>query len=98
MAQYQATMVDAETGGHETYYFESRDDLFKDTPVRITRAFMEYVDRTLFPKQHIDYEINATFKDSEHAVVTTIGVLLFEHDGRLPFMMMITPKHAPEKA
>lgn len=92
MAHYQATMVDAETGGHNTYDFEARDDLFADTPVRITRAFMEYVDRTLFPKQHIDYEINATFKDSEHQVVTTIGVLLFDHGGRLPFMMMIAPQ------
>tara|TARA_R110002096_G_scaffold163877_3_gene331430 strand:+ start:2694 stop:2978 length:285 start_codon:yes stop_codon:yes gene_type:complete len=91
MPTYRAEMMDAESGTLGTYTFEAHDGLMSQTPVRITRAFMEYVDKATLPKGYEDYEINATFKDGHHQVVTTIGILMFKGGRRAAFMMMIGP-------
>ena len=89
MTSYVATMMDAETGAQGTYPFEADAQLFEKTPVRIVRLFMEHVDKDLFPKHHLDYEINACLKSREKRVVTAIGSLHFEHEPASPFMLMI---------
>lgn len=95
MATYVARMMDSNTGSEGIYEFDGPDELFKETPVRIVRRFMEHVDKKLFPTQHVDYELNACFKNKEHAVVTAMGSLLMEHPHtELPFLMMIAPKKA----
>ncbi len=94
MATYSVRMMDASTGGEGRYAFEGPDDLFSETPVRIVKTFMDHVDRSLLPHEHIDYEINAAFKNSEHRTVTALGQLILEHLPPIPFMMMITPDHA----
>ena len=90
MAIYRARMLDAETGQDGTYEFEAHDDLMNDTPVRVVRAFFEHVDRAAFPTKHVDYEINAAFKNRERRIVTCMGSLHFEGDvPPAPFLLMV---------
>ncbi len=90
MATYTARISDATSGAEATYRFPGDDDLFTHSPATITRHFMEYVDHAVFPRQHVDYELNATFKDDQHGVVTAIGLLKFESGLRAPFMLMLS--------
>ena len=91
MATYRARMMDAETGDDGLYDFEAHDDLMNDTPVRVVRTFFEHVDRTLFPTKHVDYEINAAFKNKERRIVTCMGSLHVEGDvPPAPFLLMIS--------
>jgi len=92
MATYTARMMAADTGAENTYSFDGPDDLFKQTPVRIVRTFMEYVDVKLLPAEHIDYELNAAFKNDKAQVVTALGSLILEHGGSIPFLLMIATK------
>jgi hypothetical protein len=92
MARYTVRMMDADTGGEGRYGFEGADDLFARTPVQIVRAFMEHVDRDEFPHQHIEYELNAAFKNADKRVVTAMGQLILEHLPPIPFMLMIAPE------
>ena len=92
MPTYRAWMTDAESGNEGVYDFEGPADLFGQTPVRIVRAFMEHVDRNLFPAVHIDYEINAAIKHGEHGVVTAMGSLITEHGPGIPFTLFIAPR------
>lgn len=92
MATYTARIADASTGADATYSFPGDDDLFSHSPATITRHFMEYVDREVFPRQHVDYELNATFKDDAHGVVVSIGVLKFENGLKAAFMLMLSDK------
>jgi acyl CoA:acetate/3-ketoacid CoA transferase beta subunit len=91
MAQYIARLMDAETGAEGKYPFEAGDLLMEESPVRIVRTFMEHVDKKLFPKQHVDYELNAAFKSIKFNVVTALGALEFEDDEPVPFTLMISP-------
>jgi hypothetical protein len=92
MASYTAWMTDAETGNEGVYHFEGPDDLFRQTPVRIVRTFMEHVDQRLFPALHIDYELNAALKHGEHQVVTAMGSLITEKGPGIPFTLFIAPR------
>ncbi|MGP1253781.1 MAG: hypothetical protein ACTS10_05180 [Kiloniellales bacterium] len=91
MATYSVRMMDAETGGEGLYRFDGPEDLFARTPVKIVKAFMDYVDKTELPHEHIEYEINAAFKNGEHKTVTAMGHLILKHLPPIPFMMMISP-------
>lgn len=92
MAVYVAWVTDAQTGNEGEYEFEGRDDLLEDTPVRIVRAFMEHVDKDMFPNAHIDYELNAALKHGHHNVVTAMGSLIFEKGPAVPFTLFIADK------
>jgi hypothetical protein len=92
MATFLAWITDADTGNEGEYAFDARDDLLDDTPVRIVRAFMEHVDKDMFPKEHIDYEINAALKHGHHRVVTAMGSFIFEKGPSLPFTLFIAEK------
>jgi len=94
MAMYRAWMTDAVNGNEGVYDFDGRDDLFDDTPVRIVRTFMEHVDQDLFPREHIDYEINAALKHGQHKAVTAMGTLILRKGGPgLPFTLFIAEKN-----
>lgn len=90
MARYTARMMDAETGGEGRYDFDGPDDLLQQTPVRVVRAFMEHVDREMFPLTHVDYELNAAFKDAGRGVITALGSLIHDGDPPSPFLLMIS--------
>lgn len=91
MATYRAWMTDEESGNEGVYDFEGPDDLFDNTPVRVVRAFMEHVDRDLFPAHRIDYEINAAIKHGPNPVVTAMGSWLGERDRPgMPFTLFIS--------
>ncbi|MEQ8604773.1 MAG: hypothetical protein RIB45_15775 [Marivibrio sp.] len=94
MARYTARMMDAATGGEGRYDFEGPDDLLRQTPVRVVRAFMEHVDRDMFPLTHVDYELNAAYKDQDRGVVTAMGSLIHDGDPPSPFLLMIAAASA----
>ncbi len=90
MASYTVRMMDAETGGEGVYKFEGADALFAGTPINIVKAFMDHVDKDELPHQHIEYELNAAFKNEAKTVVTAMGQLILEHLPPIPFMLMVT--------
>lgn len=92
MAQFVASLMDAETGSDNKYDFDGPDDLMKMTPVRVIRHFMEIVDKQLLPSEHIDYELNAAMRNKEAGVITGIGSLIRENGGEIPFLLMISQK------
>ncbi|MBP5858980.1 hypothetical protein KAJ83_18315 [Marivibrio halodurans] len=93
MALFTARMMDAASGSEGRYDFEADDDLLDRTPVRVVRAFMEHVDREIFPRVPIDYELNAAFANRDHhRVVTAMGTLIHDDDAPTPFLLMISSK------
>jgi hypothetical protein len=92
MARYTAWVTDPDSPNEGVYAFESREDLFDDTPMRIVRAFMEDVDENLFPAHHLDYEIYAALKHGDHKVVTAMGSFLSKSGPSLPFTLFISAK------
>ncbi|MEW5420379.1 hypothetical protein [Amorphus sp. 3PC139-8] len=92
MAQFVASLMDAETGSDNKYEFEGPDDLLHKTPVRVIRHFMEIVDKEILPSEHIDYELNAAMRNKDVGVVTGIGSLIRENGGEIPFLLMISKK------
>lgn len=93
MATFTARLVDAKTGNEGSYDFDGPDDLMDRTPVGVVRHFMEFVDQTVLPSQHVDYELNAAMKNRERRIVTAMGDLHFEHgEDPAPFMLMIAAK------
>ena len=93
MTTYHARLMDADSGSEGAYDFEERDDLLDGTPVRVVRAFFEYIDRAVLNKRYIDYEINAAFKSGDRGVVTCMGSLHLKGDeGQTPFLLMISRK------
>ncbi len=89
MPTYSAVLMHGSRGGEGRYTFEGPEKLFKKTPVKIMRTFMEDLE-TRSPIGHIEYEINAAIKNKEAGVVTVIGDLHFDEDNGQPFMCMIT--------
>ncbi len=91
----EATMMDSGIGeGHGAearYEFEAPADLFEHSPIKIIKAFMEHVDHVELPAEHVGYELYSSLKNEEKQVVTGLGTLLLAH-GRIPFMVMISPK------
>lgn len=93
MATFTARLLDAKSGNEGSYDFDGPDDLLSQTPVRVVRHFMEYIDKTVLPSQHMDYELNAALKNRERGIVTAMGDLHFEHgEDPAPFMLMIAAK------
>ena len=89
MATYEAILMHGNRGGEGKYSFEGKDDLLKRSPVKVLRAFLEYLDEHA-GIGHIDYEINAAMKNKEKGVVTALGNLVFHGDDEQPFICMIS--------
>ncbi|MEQ8331644.1 hypothetical protein [Nisaea sp.] len=84
-----ATMMSATRHTQEDYTFTVDDDaIWSKTPIKIIRAFAEFVDEKVFPDEMVDFEINASFKNEDHKCVTAMGQMVFER-GRIPFTLMI---------
>jgi len=96
MATYRARMMDAASGGEGIYDFEDGDELFRQSPVRVIRKFMERVGRDLIPENYEDYELNAAFKNDTAQVITGLGSLVLVNRPPLPFVIMISPKAAEQ--
>lgn len=90
MVQMKATMMHGKHDGEGKYTFDMGDAVLEKSPVRIMRAFMEYIDEHSH-LGHLDYEINAAMKNREENVVTVIGEINFSESNRQPFMCMIAP-------
>jgi hypothetical protein len=91
MKKYTAKMMDAGTGGEGAYEFQHENDLFKEPADDIVNAFFEHVDKEVAAR-HVNYEINAAFKNKHRRIVTAIGSLIIEANGReeeQPFLLMI---------
>jgi hypothetical protein len=93
MATYRARMIDAVSDREGAHEFEGADDLLEDTPVRVVRSFFEHVDRSALPAGHVDWELNAAFKNRERGVVTCMGSFHFGAEQEpAPFLLMITQR------
>ena len=88
MAMYSAVLMHGNRDAEGTYRFEGDDDLMARTPVRVMRAFMDWVGAK-DGVGLVDYELNAALKDEKSGTVTASGKLIFD-DGIQPFVCMIT--------
>lgn len=87
---YHAAMMDAETGGNQSYHFEAASDLFFQ-PVRdIVDAFIGSLDRYGGRAAPLSYELDSAVVKLEKQVVMATGSLNIGHDG-IPFLVMISP-------
>ncbi|WP_445679828.1 hypothetical protein [Radicibacter daui] len=91
MAMFKAWLTDSNTGGSARYEFEADADLFKKGANKIVKRFMDHVEKQVLPKKHVDYDLNACFKNKEKRVVTAIGTLHVDDDPDVAFMLMISP-------
>lgn len=91
MTTYQAVIMHGTRGGEGRYEFEGPETLFTETPVRIMRTFMTDLDKRA-NLGHIDYEINAAFKNKDAETVCVMGNFYFEQGGTQPFLCMISPQ------
>lgn len=89
MAQYVANLMHGSRGGESKRFFEAKDGLMKKSPVKVVRAFMEWLE-TESSVGHIDYELNVALKNKEHGVVTAMGEMIFSETNHQPFVLMIS--------
>lgn len=90
MPEYQAKMLNTTRGDVAgSYPFEGPEDLFAKTSDQIVRLFFEHVDRDIF-HHHIDFEINAAFKNKGGDAVTAMGSLILDDNSHLPFLLLIS--------
>lgn len=90
MPRMQATLIHGRHAGQDTYEFDIDENMLEETPIRIMRKFMEYMDEAAH-LGHLDYEINAAMKDDDN-VISAIGAILFSATNRQPFTCLISPK------
>ncbi len=91
MAEYQARVMDPDTGAEGRYPFEGPDDMLERMgAARVCMHFLENVDRNEFPHQHVNYDLNAASKSHDGTVVTGMGTLIFENGAHLPFVALIS--------
>jgi hypothetical protein len=89
-AQYQAAMLDAESGGNESYRFEADDQLFSRPADDIVAAFIDHYNVSRNGGKLYSYELNSAVKKRDKPVVLATGALMLEK-GELPFLLMISP-------
>jgi hypothetical protein len=93
MAEYRARMMDAEGGQEGVYDFKEQEDLLQRTPMAVVRSFFQHIDRTVFERHHVDYEINAAQKHRERGVVVAMGQFHLEGEQPpIPFTLIIGRK------
>jgi hypothetical protein len=87
---YHAAMMDAETGGNQSYHFEAAADLFC-MPVRhIVDAFIGSLNGYGERAGPLSYELDSAVIKHEKQVVMATGSLNIGHGG-IPFLVMISP-------
>lgn len=89
MAKYIAILMHGKRSSEGRYEFDASENLLKNTPVRVMRAFMDSIESQA-GIGHIDYQINAALKNQKEEIVTVIGELMFESGDQQPFMCMIS--------
>lgn len=89
MSEYQAQMLNTSEGSIAgSYPFDAPEDLFGKSSDQIVRKFFEHVDKDIF-HHHVDYEINAAFKNKDGSAVTAMGSLVLKDQSHLPFLLLI---------
>ena len=92
MATYRARLIDSTSDAESVHDFDAPDDLMEETPVRVVRSFFEHIDRAALPAGHVDWELNAAFKNRERRVVTCMGSFHFEGQPAAPFLLMVSQR------
>ncbi len=87
-ATYLAAMMDAETGGNQSYEFEAASDLFRRPADDIVDAFISSLDGFGDNPAPLAYELNSAVKKKQ--VVMATGALQLDR-GEIPFLLMISP-------
>ncbi len=91
MAQFNAIIVDADTGGEGQYNFDASGLLISASPMRVAQAFFESeVAQKRIVAHFPDYEIYTCFRHDDRWVVTLTGALINADNDRVPFMAMIS--------
>ncbi len=85
MALYKATLMHGARDAEGVHMFEAPEDLMSQTPVRIMRTFMAWIDAHA-GIGHVDFELNAAMKNKDGAVVTALGSLIFHETDEQPFI------------
>ncbi|WP_172298623.1 hypothetical protein [Pseudoruegeria sp. HB172150] len=89
MANYTASLMHGNRDAEGVRTFEGPEDLMSQSPVRVMRAFMDWVDAHS-GLDHIDFELNAAMKSKDGKTVTALGNLIFDGNSEQPFICMIT--------
>jgi hypothetical protein len=88
---YCAALLDAETGGNETYEFEANADLFQMPARDIVDTFIKHLDTESSYPSPMSYELNSAVKKKSRRIVMATGSLLVAK-GEIPFLLMISPQ------
>ena len=89
-ATYRAAMMDAETGGTQTYQFEAASELFRMSANDIVDAFISSLNGYGDTPAPLSYELNSAINKYEKQVVMATGSLIVG-GGEIPFLVMISP-------
>lgn len=88
---YCAALLDAETGGNETYEFEAKADLFQMPARDIVETFIKHLDTESRYPSPMSYELNSAVKKQNKRIVMATGSLIVAR-GEIPFLLMISPQ------
>ena len=88
---YCAALLDAETGGNETYEFEAKADLFQMPACDIVDTFIKHLNNGGSYPSPMSYELNSAVKKENRKIVMATGSLLVAK-GEIPFLLMISPQ------
>jgi len=89
-ATYLAALMDAATGGNQSYEFEAAADLFRKPADDIVDVFINSIDGYGDNPAPFSYELNSAIKKAEQQVVMATGSLHVAR-GEIPFLLMIAP-------
>ena len=87
---YHAAMMDAETGGNQSYDFEAASDLFGMPARHIVDTFIGSLNGYGDQAAPLSYELDSAVIKAEKHVVMATGSLNVGHGG-IPFLVMISP-------
>jgi hypothetical protein len=91
-ATYCAAVMDAETGGNETYTFDAEADLLEMPPPEIIDIFIKHLDREGIYPSPISCQLDFAVKKQDKKVVLATGSLVLTK-GEIPFLLMISPRN-----
>jgi len=88
---YCAALLDAETGGNETYEFEAKADLFRMPARDIVDTFIKHLNNESSYPSPMSYELDSAVKKKNRRIVMATGSLIVAK-GEIPFLLMISPQ------
>lgn len=88
---YCAALLDAKTGGNETYEFDAKADLFQRPARYIVDTFIKHLTNESGYSLHMSYELNSAVKKKTKKIVMATGSLILAR-GEIPFLLMISPQ------